>query len=134
MINVAGLYLPLQGKFLVARRAYGPNKGLWEFPGGKIERGESAFEAVKREIQEELGLMVNPLSTVSRFTHNYQFDTVILTLIKCELDPMVQTVQMDGSHDEFAWIDVHESEKEFGALDIKIMDYLKRNILAKKLS
>ena len=133
MISVVGLYLPINDKFLVTQRSYGPLKGLWEFPGGKIERGEGIFDAIKREIIEELGVTVKPLSKISRFSHTYPFDIVMLTLIKCELDPMVQTVQLNGSHAAYDWIDENDSEKEFAPLDKKIMDYLKKYKAGKQL-
>ena len=43
-----------QGKLFATQRGYGDMKGSWEFPGGKIEPGETPQEALKREIQEEL--------------------------------------------------------------------------------
>ena len=47
-------------RVLVARRGTGPLAGLWEFPGGKVERGEDQLTALVRECQEELGVLVAP--------------------------------------------------------------------------
>ena len=47
------------GKILLCRRASGEWKGCWEFPGGKLEAGETAAQAVEREIREELCLQVS---------------------------------------------------------------------------
>ncbi|MCW2695966.1 MAG: hydrolase [Modestobacter sp.] len=47
-------------RVLVARRGSGPLAGLWEFPGGKVERGEDDLTALVRECREELGVVVAP--------------------------------------------------------------------------
>jgi len=48
------------GKLLLIQRATEPSKGQWSFPGGRIELGETIFEAVKREVGEEVGIEVEP--------------------------------------------------------------------------
>ena len=54
---VAGILLN-QGKFLAVQRPPGkPEAGFWEFPGGKIEAGESPEQALSRELREEIGIL-----------------------------------------------------------------------------
>ena len=54
-INVVGAIIVKNGKILCAQRGYDKSlAGFWEFPGGKIESGETATQALKREIREEL--------------------------------------------------------------------------------
>ena len=54
-----GVMIRADGAFLIACRPSGkPMAGYWEFPGGKIEAGESVFEALRREFMEELGITV----------------------------------------------------------------------------
>lgn len=48
-----------EGKILLIKRGHEPNEGLWSLPGGSIELGETAREAVAREVLEETSLMVN---------------------------------------------------------------------------
>ncbi len=49
-----------EGRLLLIERATEPNKGGWSFPGGHIELGETIFEAIRREVREEVGLEVEP--------------------------------------------------------------------------
>ena len=59
MIPVLAAVISRNGSVLIAQRArHKRHGGLWEFPGGKIQPGESLFEAARREIDEELGMSV----------------------------------------------------------------------------
>ena len=60
VVQVVGAALVADGRVLVAQRDAGPFAGLWEFPGGKVERGESELAAVVRECREELSVDVEP--------------------------------------------------------------------------
>jgi len=51
------------GRLLLIQRAAEPSKGGWSFPGGRVELGESIFEAVTREVREEAGIEIEPLET-----------------------------------------------------------------------
>ncbi len=53
-VRVAAAIIERGGRFLATQRGYGPAKDGWEFPGGKLEPGETAEQALKREIREEL--------------------------------------------------------------------------------
>ena len=55
-IEVVAAILHRDGAYFATQRGYGEFEGMWEFPGGKIEPGESREVALKREIQEELGV------------------------------------------------------------------------------
>ena len=55
-IEVVAAILHRDGAYFATQRGYGEFEGMWEFPGGKIEPGESLEVALKREIQEELGV------------------------------------------------------------------------------
>lgn len=55
-IEVVAAILHRDGAYFATQRGYGEFEGMWEFPGGKIEPGESRDIALKREIQEELGV------------------------------------------------------------------------------
>lgn len=67
------------GQVLIAQRPPGKiAAGKWEFPGGKIEPGESPFEALRRELHEELGVEVRGARRLLRFRHAYGDRVVIL--------------------------------------------------------
>jgi len=72
-INVAaGILCDDSGRILIAERlCSGPFEGLWEFPGGKIAAGETASDALLRELAEELGIEVTAYSTFMNLRHEY---------------------------------------------------------------
>ena len=79
-IHVAcGVLVNVAGEVLLAQRPEGKiAAGYWEFPGGKIEAGESALQALSRELHEELGVTVLEASPLIRFRHDYSNRTVVL--------------------------------------------------------
>ena len=61
MVVVAAALIDAESRILLQQRAPGrAMAGLWEFPGGKVEEGETAEEALVREIDEELGIALDP--------------------------------------------------------------------------
>jgi 8-oxo-dGTP diphosphatase len=69
---VAAVLRDTAGRVLIAERPTGkPMGGFWEFPGGKLEPGETAFHALQRELHEELGIRVRHAYRLLRFSHRY---------------------------------------------------------------
>ena len=58
---------------------------MWEFPGGKVEEGESLYTAIEREINEELKCSVKAIEIIGENKHEYEKIIVNLTAIKCNL-------------------------------------------------
>lgn len=85
-IHVVGAVIIQDGLVLCAQRGEaGSLAGLWEFPGGKIEPGESAAEALGREISEELDCSIEVDGLITTTAHEYEFGTVHLTTFYCRL-------------------------------------------------
>src|SRR6185295_20228273 len=90
------------GKYLVARRKQDAHLGgLWEFPGGKREPGETMEHCLKRELQEELGVEIGEPTQWQVIQHAYPEKTVELHFFQCRInrgDPMPLAC------DEIRWV------------------------------
>ena len=74
------------GRVLIAQRPEGKSMaGLWEFPGGKVEPGETPEEALIRELREELGISVKPacLAPLTFASHSYEKFHLMMPLYVC---------------------------------------------------
>ncbi|MBI2059614.1 MAG: A/G-specific adenine glycosylase [Nitrospirae bacterium] len=82
--NVAVGIIHIHGRVVIQKRpSSGLLGGLWEFPGGKIEAGETPETAVRRELWEELNLRVDPLSKLPKVEHAYSHFSVTLHPFLC---------------------------------------------------
>lgn len=70
-INVVAAVIMKDGKVFATQRGYGEFKDGWEFPGGKVEAGESPEEALRREISEELEVEVNVGDLIDTIEYDY---------------------------------------------------------------
>ncbi len=77
-IEVVAAAIYQDGKVLAAQRGYGEFKGGWEFPGGKIEPGETQEQAIVREIQEEMAATIEVVEKLG--TVEYDYPTFHLTM------------------------------------------------------
>jgi 8-oxo-dGTP diphosphatase len=76
---VAATVADSHGNLLIACRPLGKHQGgKWEFPGGKIETGESAYEALRRELKEEVGISVEAASRLIQVPYTYPDKSVVL--------------------------------------------------------
>ena len=74
-----------QGEFLLARRPEHLHQGgLWEFPGGKVETGETVEVALRRELQEELAITVGQATPLIKIRHDYGDKRVLLDVWRVE--------------------------------------------------
>jgi len=77
---VAALIYDELGRVLVTQRPAGKSRaGQWEFPGGKIEAGESGADALRRELREELGVQVTAARSLLELAHEYPEQQVLLS-------------------------------------------------------
>jgi 8-oxo-dGTP diphosphatase len=86
VVTVVAAIIERDGQFLLTRRLDGTHlAGLWEFPGGKCDAGESHEDCLRREIREELGAGLRPGRLVLATTHAYPERTVALYFYEAEL-------------------------------------------------
>jgi 8-oxo-dGTP diphosphatase len=86
ILVVAAALVDSDGRVLIAQRPPGKAmSGLWEFPGGKIEAGESPEDALVRELREELGIAVKPpcLAPFTFASHTYESFRLLMPLYVC---------------------------------------------------
>jgi len=85
-VVVAAAVVIREGRVLLTRRAEGQHlAGMWEFPGGKLEDGESPEEALVRECREECGIDVEVGEIVDVTHHRFPEKDVLLLFYRCEL-------------------------------------------------
>ena len=77
-VEVVAVIIQRDGAYFATQRGYGEFEGMWEFPGGKIEPNETPESALKREIQEELGIHIS----IEKFlcTTDYDYPKFHLTM------------------------------------------------------
>ncbi len=112
-----------EGFFLIGQRPAGAAlAGLWEFPGGKVDEGETVRAAAVRECLEETGVMVEICGEYSVCEHQYEHDRVQLQFFDCRpLDPQ-QTPR-----DPYRWVPRCElSCCEFPAANQELLQHLTR--------
>jgi 8-oxo-dGTP diphosphatase len=80
---VAGVIRDPRGRILLARRTAGRDlAGLWEFPGGKVDAGETAEQALARELHEELGIRIQTSAPLIAVPHAYRSKRILLDVRK----------------------------------------------------
>ena len=71
-VVAAGILIDAEGRYLLGQRPEGkPYAGYWEVPGGKVEQGETVFQALQRELQEELGIDIHSSEELTVLEHDY---------------------------------------------------------------
>jgi 8-oxo-dGTP diphosphatase len=119
---VTAAVIERSGRFLVTRRPHGVHlQGLWEFPGGKSEPGETTDACVVRELREELGVDVVVHDEILVTTHTYPDRQVELHFLRCDAlgDPAPQLGQ------EMRWVSREELRRlEFPDADAQLIAML----------
>ena len=100
---VAGLLFDNKGRILACKRpAQDAWAGWWEFPGGKMDQGETASDALVRELKEEIGITANPRKLIESTTFEYDDRTVKLQIWNCGIVDEKEIIL--NEHDESRWL------------------------------
>lgn len=111
-------------KFMICQRPAHKARGLlWEFVGGKVERGETGEQALIRECREELAITVRPLDIFMDVVHEYPDLTIHLTLFNASI---VEGIPQMLEHNDIRWITVGEiDEYQFCPADEMVLSRLR---------
>lgn len=107
MVDVVAAVFEKEGKYLVAHRPV-EKGGEWEFPGGKVEPGETFFEALKREINEELGVEIKPIRILSSYPKDIRGQTYSIHFVSAQL---LNENLMLSEHQSCQWLDLSDIKK-----------------------
>ena len=126
MIHVAAAVIKKNGKILIARRR--PEEkmgGSWEFPGGKLEKNESVYECLEREIKEELNIDIVSGEILEESVFSYPDFDIRLTALSADI--ISGEIKMTV-HDRYEWVIPAEfSFYNFAPADIPICRYIQKS-------
>ena len=122
-IEVVAAIIMAEGKIFATQRGYGEFKDMWEFPGGKVEPGETAQEALVREIKEELASDISVDRYVCTIEHDYPTFHLKMHNYLCHVvSGDLQLLE----HEAARWLDLDNIDSvDWLPADLKIMSSLK---------
>lgn len=125
-IKVVAAIIQKENKILATKRGYGEFINMWEFPGGKIESGETKKQALVREIKEELNIEINVDKFALDIEYQYPNFYLFMSCFMCSIkEGSIELLE----HNDGKWI----TKKELNTLnwlpaDIDAVNYLKENM------
>ncbi len=127
----AGVLFKKNKVYIQKRKAGGLMGGLWEFPGGKFEPGETAEQCLRREIKEELGVTLHIDEQIMTIKHSYTRFRVTLHVFRCRIrSGRVSPTACDA----WKWVTTQELENyPFPAANVKIIKSLMNRLSHEKL-
>ena len=129
MMKIVGtaIIVDEKGRILIGQRPEGKAlPGLWEFPGGKLEEGETIEQCIIREIKEELNVHCDVgkfLLTVSKEYEHGDFQLMVHEATIKDMEHLKANV-----HQDLRWVTPQEMKNyEFPPADVEIIEYLEKN-------
>ena len=116
-VSMKGILIRSDAVVLVKNR-----RGEWELPGGKLELGEAPELCVAREIEEELGLEVEPVAPVDAWVYTIESGVHVLIVTYGCVERAQRAAVLSGEHTQLAWIALAEVN------DLRMPDGYKRSI------
>lgn len=120
IVNVVAAVIKENNKIYATQRGYGELMGKWEFPGGKIEEGEKPEEALKREIMEELDIIIEVGKLLD--TIEYDYPTFHLSM-NCFVCKIISGSIILKEHNDAKWLAKNELRSlDWLPADIELID------------
>ena len=123
MIEVVAAVIERGEKYMIARR--GPGKhlaGYWEFPGGKIEEGETPEESLQRELKEEFGVHAEIGAYLGDNVHDYGLKVVRLMAYRASVN---EDIHQSTDHDLIEWAKFDQmGDYQLAPADIPLLEYI----------
>lgn len=124
MIDVlCGIISNSEGQIFIARRKPGKSMaGKWEFPGGKLELGETEQACLQRELFEELGMHVKVGEKLGANEHHYENFSICLIAYQCEF---ISATYALTDHDTYKWVSREElGNYELAEADVPLLELI----------
>lgn len=125
-IKVVAAIIQKENKILATKRGYGEFINMWEFPGGKIESGETKKQALVREIKEELNIEINVDKFALDIEYQYPNFYLFMSCFMCSIkEGSIELLE----HNDGKWITKEElNTLNWLPADIDAVNYLKENM------
>ena len=125
-IRVVAAVIVSEGKVFATQRGYGEFKDGWEFPGGKIEAGETPEEALAREIREELDIEINMGEFIDTIEYDYPNFHLSMDCFWCSIKDGKLTLK---EHEAAKWLNLQTIDSvEWLPADITLIDKIKKRL------
>ena len=130
-IEVVAAIIKKQDKIFITRRSYGEFADMWEFPGGKIELGESREEALIREVKEELELDINNLEYLTTVEYDYPNFHFTMHCFICEICGGELVL---NAHNDAKWVSLEElSTQKWVPADVEVVEKILNDFKINKI-
>lgn len=125
-IEVVAAIIVHEGKILATQRGYGDFKDGWEFPGGKVDAGETPEEAIVREIQEELRVTIQPEKLITTVEYDYpKFHLTMHCFVSHITEGTIELVE----HEAMKWLTQSELDTvDWLPADVEVVEALKKHL------
>jgi len=126
-VNVVAAIIKQDNKIFATQRGYGNFKGFWEFPGGKIETGETPEEALIREIKEELNVEIIVGDHIG--TVEYDYPDFHLSM-QCFMAEIKAGEMVLNEHSAAKWLTKETLDSvEWLPADVEVLEWVKDNVI-----
>ena len=125
-INVVAAVIKNEDKIFATQRGYGDFKGGWEFPGGKIEEGETPQQALAREIKEELDTTIRVGDLIDTVEYDYPTFHLSMKCYWCEIESGELVLK---EHEAARWLDKENlNSVEWLPADLGLVEKIRKGL------